>query len=68
MSDLELLELAGYLVIGIVITVSAWIATLRARQRMGRVLGRRVTVTELTSITSWMKVLDAQRRDQVNKP
>ena len=68
MSDRELVELAGYLVIGIVMAVSGWIATRRVQKRMRRALGKEVTVIEIASITSWMKVLEAERWDQRNKP
>jgi hypothetical protein len=43
-------------------TVSAWIAALRMRRRIKRALGREVQGAELTSLSTWMKVDEAEQR------
>ena len=49
-------------VILIVTTVSAWITALRMRRRIKKALGRPATDAELTSLNTWMKVDEAERR------
>ena len=51
----------------VVTTVSAWIATSVTRRRMRQALGRKVEDAELTSITTWMKVDETERRGQGDK-
>jgi hypothetical protein len=40
---------------------AAWIAGLRSRRRMGGALGREVKNRELTSISTWMAVDEAEK-------
>jgi hypothetical protein len=49
-------------------TVWAWIAGIRMRQRIKRGLGRKATDADLTSIDTWMKVNEVERREKLNKP
>lgn len=49
-------------------TISGWIVAFQMRRRMKRTLGRKVTDTELVSLTTWMKVADQEERDQQNRP
>ena len=59
---------SGWLLLDLIIvtTVAAWITTSVARRRMRRALGRKVKDTELASITTWMKVDEAERRGRRN--
>jgi len=43
-------------------TIGAWITAFRMRRRIKRALGRNATETDLTSIGTWMKVDEAERR------
>jgi hypothetical protein len=45
-------------------TVTAWIAAVRMRRRIKRVLGSRATEVELTSINTWMKDEQAEERNR----
>lgn len=60
---------SGWLLLVLIIatTVAAWITTSVARRRMRRALGRNVRDAEITSIATWMKVDEAERRGQGNK-
>jgi hypothetical protein len=49
-------------------TISGWIVAFQMRRRMRKTLGRKVTDTELVSITTWMKVEDQEERDEQNRP
>ena len=49
-------------------TISGWIVAFQMRRRLRRTLGRKVTDTELVSITTWMKVEDEEERNQQNRP
>jgi hypothetical protein len=52
----------------IVMTVSEWIVTLRARRRMKKSLGRSATDLELASLKTWMRVKEAEQRDKESGP
>jgi len=52
----------------IVATLSEWIVTLRARRRMKKSLGRKATDLELASLTTWMRVEEAEQRDEESRP
>ncbi len=52
----------------IVTAISAWILKVRMRPRIRRALGIKVeSESELTSITTWMKVEDAEERGKGGK-
>jgi hypothetical protein len=56
------------LVAVIVTAISAWILKVRMRRRIRRALGIKVeSESELTSITTWMKVEDAEERGKGGK-
>jgi hypothetical protein len=49
--------------IGILIAlISAWITDVRARRRMRRAFGRKVTDTEVSSLNAWMKVDELEQQ------
>jgi hypothetical protein len=48
--------------------IATWITTVVARRRMRRALGRRVTDSELTSISSWMKAVESEQRTGQSRP
>jgi hypothetical protein len=50
------------------ITISGWIATFRVRRRMKRVLGRKTSDIELTSLKTWMQVDEAEERNRQSGP
>ena len=52
----------------IMMTVSEWIVTLRARRRMKKSLGRKATDLELASLKTWMRVGEAEQRDKESGP
>ena len=39
-------------------SISAWVLKVRLKKKMERGLGRKVDESEMTSISSWMKVTD----------
>jgi hypothetical protein len=41
---------------------AAWIGGIRSRRRMGTALGREVKNRELTSISTWMAVDEAEKK------
>jgi hypothetical protein len=49
-------------------TIATWIATSVVRRRMRRALGRRVSDSELTSISAWMKAVDNEERTEQRQP
>jgi hypothetical protein len=51
-----------------VTTVAAWIAAIRSRRRIGRALGRKPSHQDLTSLTTWMKVDEAERGNEGDRP
>ena len=52
----------------IIMTVSEWIVTLRARRRMKKSLGRKATDLELASLKTWMAVKEAEQREEESGP
>ena len=50
------------------ITVSGWIVTLRARRRMKKSLGGKATDLELASLNTWMRVEEAEQREEESGP
>ena len=50
------------LVILTVSTVSAWIMAFRMRRRIKRALGMQAGGAQLTSLNTWMRVEEAERR------
>jgi hypothetical protein len=50
------------------ITLSGWIVTLRARRRMKKSLGRKATDLELASLNTWMRVEEAEQREEESGP
>lgn len=57
------IKLAIAIVFIIVTTISAWIMGVRMRRRARRALGRNLSDGELTSISTWMEVEDAEQRE-----
>jgi hypothetical protein len=51
----------------VVTTVSAWITAIRMRRRIRRALGKDVTDAELTSLSTWMNVDEAEERNRGGK-
>lgn len=49
-------------------SIATWIATSVVRRRMRRALGRRVSDSELTSISAWMKAVDNEERTEQSRP
>lgn len=49
-------------------TVSGWIVSLRARRRMKKSLGRKATDLELASLKTWMRVKEAEQREEESRP
>ena len=49
-------------------TIDTWITTWVVRRRMRRALGRRVTDSELTSISAWMTAVDNEERTEQSRP
>ena len=48
--------------------IATWITTVVVRRRMRRALGTRVTDTELTSISTWMKAVENEQRTEQSRP
>jgi hypothetical protein len=49
-------------------TIWAWIAGIRMRLKIEKDLGRKATDADLTSIDTWIKVDDEERRNKRNSP
>ena len=62
------LERLWLLAVIVVTTLSAWITAFRMRRRVRRTLGIQVTETELTLISTWMKVDQAEQRHAESRP
>jgi hypothetical protein len=58
----------GRLTNAIWLTVSGWIVSLRARRRMKKSLGRNATDLELASLKTWMRVEEAEQREEESGP
>ena len=52
----------------IALTISGWIVTMRVRRRMKKSLGRRASDLELASLKSWMRVEEAEQREEESNP
>jgi len=52
----------------IVDSVWAWIAGIGMRLKIKKDFGRKATEADLTSIDTWMKVDDVERRNERNSP
>lgn len=52
----------------VVAAVSGWLVTRAARRRMRRALGREPSDLELSSLTSWMRVHEAEKREGIPLP
>jgi hypothetical protein len=52
----------------VVNTIWAWIEGLRMRLKIKKDLGRKATQADLTSIDTWMKVDEVERRKEPDKP
>jgi hypothetical protein len=50
------------------LTVSGRIVSLRARRRMKKSLGRKATDLELASLNTWMRVEEAEQREEESGP
>jgi hypothetical protein len=50
------------LIVILIAAVSGWITTLQMRRRARKALGRPINDSELTSINTWMKVAEAEKR------
>lgn len=48
-------------------TVSAWITAIKMRHKMRHALGRKVSNREITSISTWMEVKEAEERNRGGK-
>ena len=56
------MRLHSLLLVLIATTVSGWITALQMRRRARKALGRKINDAELTSISTWMKVKEAEER------
>lgn len=57
-----LAKLLYLIVFGTFTTVAAKIEAFKTKRRMKRALGKKVSDTQLTSISTWMKVNEAESR------
>jgi hypothetical protein len=57
-------------ILGIVIgaAVSGWTVTSRVQRRMKKSLGRNATDLELASLKTWMRVEEAEQREEESRP
>ena len=66
--QLRVAEILIMLVLLIVSAISTWWLGVKLHRRIRRSLGRDVeNESELTSLNTWMKVEDAEERDQTSK-
>ena len=56
-------EIVYLIVLGVGITISAWIVTRRMRRRFKKALRRNASDAELTSIKTWMKVEEEEEQE-----
>jgi hypothetical protein len=64
----DVIRLSIILGVTLVAAVSLWILGIRMRRRITRALGIKVTnESELTSLSMWMKVQDAEERSKGEK-
>jgi hypothetical protein len=52
----------------IALTVSGWIVTVQVQRRMKKSLGRRASDLELASLKTWMRVEEAEQREDESRP
>lgn len=52
----------------VALAISDWITSIRMRRRIRSDLGRQGTDADLTSIRTWMEVVDTEQRNEKNKP
>ena len=52
----------------IAVTVSGWIVTRQVRLRMGKSLGKTPSDLELASLNTWMRVEEAEQREEESRP
>lgn len=67
-TDVDLTDRLFRLTTALWITVSGWVVTLRVRRRMKKSLGRKATDLELASLKTWMRVEEAEQRDEESRP
>jgi hypothetical protein len=51
-----------------VFLVWVWVTGIQMRRKIRRLLGRKATYADLTSIDTWIKVDEIKERDERNKP
>ncbi|PYV35645.1 MAG: hypothetical protein DMG22_01765 [Acidobacteria bacterium] len=61
-------EIVYLIVLGVGITISAWIVTRRMRRRFKKALRRNASDAELTSIKTWMKVEEEEEQEAKRGP
>jgi len=64
---MDTIKLALVATIILVTSVSAWILGIRMRRRIRRILGQEATDFELTSLSTWINVHEAEERDRGGK-
>jgi hypothetical protein len=52
----------------IAVTISAWIVTRQVRLRMRKSLGKTPSDLELASLNTWMRVEEAEQREEESRP
>jgi hypothetical protein len=50
------------------LAVSGWIVTMQVQRRMKKSLGRNATDLELASLKAWMRVEEAEQREEESRP
>jgi hypothetical protein len=57
-------------ILGVVIgaAFSGWIVTMQVQRRMKKPLGRNATDLELASLKTWMRVEEAEQREEESSP
>jgi len=65
---MDLLDgLFGFVAV-IAATISGWIVTRQVRRRMGKSLGKTPSDLELASLNTWMRVEEAEQREEESSP
>ena len=49
-------------------SIAAWIMAYRMRRKMHRTLGRKVSKNDLTSMSAWMSVDEAEKGGRTHEP
>jgi hypothetical protein len=52
----------------IAVTISAWLVTRQVRLRMRKSLGKTPSDLELASLNTWMRVEEAEQREEESRP